>query len=259
MTVGRFLVPRGNELCRPDDPSRPRTRPHVPARYPSTVIVVIGALGLRGSIEEAEPDGLAPAIAGAAAAAGARVELISKAGDDPAGDAVLLALARAGVGHVATLRDPSRLTPVEAQPDEPTDPAVEEATEPPTGATDRDDAGAIDKGAAPDSLRPTLDAADISLALRYLTDFDVLVAVHPSPELLAEAVSAAAWAGARLIVVVEPETDVPAGVPAEALVVAAPVGDADGVGDRIGRYAAALSRGDDAVAAYRDLTAAPTT
>jgi hypothetical protein len=30
------------------------------------------------------------------------------------------------------------------------------------------------------------------------------------------------------------------------------------VGPRIGRYAGALSRGDDAAAAYRDLTAVPT-
>ena len=39
------------------------------------MIVIIGALALRGSAEEPEPDGLAPAIACAAAAAGARVEL----------------------------------------------------------------------------------------------------------------------------------------------------------------------------------------
>jgi hypothetical protein len=222
------------------------------------VIVVVGALGLRGSLEEPEPDGLAPSIASAAAEAGARVELISKAGDDPAGDAVLLALARDGVGHVATLRDPSRLTPVRARPDEPTDPAVDDVAEPATDESENGESGTPADGAAPADLRPTLDAADISLALRYLTDFGVLVAVHPSPELLAEAVSAAGWAGARLVVVLEPDGDVPAGVPADALVVAARADDAEGVGARIGRYAAALSRGDDAAAAYRDLTAAPT-
>ena len=248
----------GNVLCRPHVTVRTRTPPDGPARYASGVIVVVGALGLRGSVEEPEPDGLAPAIASAAAAAGARVELISKAGDDPAGDAVLLALARDGVGHVATLRDPSRLTPVRARPDEPTDPALDEATE---AATD----GAVHGGSAdnpdapaPADLRPALDAADISLALRYLTDFGVLVAVHPSTELLAEAVSAAGWAGARLVVVLEPNGDVPADVPADALVVAARADDMEGVGARIGRYAAALARGDDAAAAYRDLTAAPT-
>ena len=193
-------------------------------------------------------DGLAPAIAVAAAAAGARVELISKAGDDPAGDAALLALATAGVGHVATLRDPSRFTPVRSQPDEPTDPA--------TDATETPAEGAAENAPTAD-LRPTLDAADVSLALRYLTDFEVLVAVHPSSDLLAEAVSAAGWASARLVVVLEAEGDVPDGMPADALVVAAAADDAEGVGARIGRYAAALSRGDDAAEAYRDLTAAP--
>ena len=212
------------------------------------MIVVIGALGLRGSIDEPAPDGLAPDIARAAATAGARVELISKAGDDPAGDAVLIALAQAGVGHVATLRDPSRHTPVRPLADEPTDPA---------------DAG-LDGDATPgeparvaDDTSPTLDAADVQLALRYLTEFEVLVAVHAPPDLLAEAVAAAGWSNARLVVVTPPDVDVPPGVPADALVVAAGADDAEGVGARIGRYAAALSRGDDAAAAYRDLTAAP--
>ena len=220
------------------------------------MIVVIGALGLRGTIDEPAPDGLAPEIARAAAAAGARVELISKAGDDPAGDAVLLALAREGVGHVATLRDPARLTPVRPRPNEPTDPADPSVDTPPTGGVE---GTATPTAASPDDPEPTLDAADISLALRYLTDFEVLVAVHASPELLAEAVSAASWSGARLVVVVEQETEVPAGLPADALVVAAAADDAEGVGARIGRYAAALSRGDDAAAAYRELTAVPAT
>ncbi len=251
---------RCNVLCRLHTSARPRTSPHAPTRYASRVIDVIGALGLRGSVEEPEPDGLAPAIASAAAAAGARVELISKAGDDAAGDAVLLALARAGVGHVATLRDPSRHTPVRARPAEPTDPALDEAAaSAPAPAGDDPPAPAAADQAAPADLRPTLDAADISLALRYLTDFGVLVAVHPTAELLAEAVSAAGWAGARVVVVLEPGGDVPAGIPADALVVAAASDDAEGVGERIGRYAAALSRGDDAAAAYRDLTAAPAT
>jgi hypothetical protein len=221
------------------------------------VIVVIGGLGLRGTIDEPEPDGLAPEIACAAAAAGARVELISKAGDDPAGDAVLLALAAAGVGHVATLRDPSRLTPIRPRPDEPTDPAdaplegaeVSQAAAAPGTSPVDDQSG---------SARPTLDAADIALALQYLNEFEVLVVVHPTADLLAESVAATGWAGARLVVVLEPDGEVPARMPADALVVAAGADDA-GVGARIGRYAAALSRGDDAAAAYRDLTAVPTT
>jgi sugar/nucleoside kinase (ribokinase family) len=217
------------------------------------VIVVIGALGLRGTIEEPVPDGPAPAIACAAAATGARVELISKAGDDPAGDAVLIALAQAGVGHVATLRDPARLTPVRALPAEPTDPADSTVDGVAADAT-----RAASEVRASADAEPTLDAADVALALRYLTDFEVLVAVHPSPDVLAEAVSAAAWTGARLVIVVEDETAIPPpGVPADTLVVAAASADAEGVGPRIGRYAAALSRGDDAAAAYRELTAVP--
>ena len=114
------------------------------------MIVVIGALGLRGTIDEPAPDGLAPEIARAAAVAGARVELISKAGDDPAGDAVLLALAREGVGHVATLRDPARLTPVRPRPDEPTDPADPSVDSPPTGDVE----GASDAGQPPPRMTP---------------------------------------------------------------------------------------------------------
>ena len=225
------------------------------------MIVVIGALGLLGTIDEPVADGLAPEIAVSAAAAGARVELISKAGDDPAGDAVLIALAQAGVGHVATLRDPARLTPVRALPAEPIDPAAPAIDAVPLDPADAltDDLAApsaADADATPDPP-PTLDAADVSLALRDLTDYEVLVAVHAAPDLLAEAVAAAAWTGARLVLVVEPETDVPAGVPADALVVAAAANDAEAVGTRIGRYAAALARGDDAATAYRELTAVP--
>jgi sugar/nucleoside kinase (ribokinase family) len=228
------------------------------------VIVVIGALGLRGTIDEPVPDGLAPEIACAAAAAGARVELISKAGDDPAGDAALLALAREGVGHVATLRDPARLTPVRALPDEPTDPAdpadpaIDGAAMDAPDAPSNDLADTSPEASAPSDAEPILDAADVALALRYLTDFEVLVAVHPSPDLLAEAIAAAAWTGARLVVVVAGEAAVaPPDVPADALVVAAASDGSEGVGERIGRYAAALSRGDDPAAAYRDLTAVP--
>jgi sugar/nucleoside kinase (ribokinase family) len=221
------------------------------ARYDPGVIVVIGTLGLREFADELKPDGLAPAIASAATAAGARVELISKIGDDPAGDAVLIELARAGVGHVATLRDPSRHTPVRSLPDEPTDP-----TDPPPDANAEDGPDATAHPQAEDTS-PKFDAADVELALRYLTDFDVLVVVHAAPDVLLEAVAAAGWSSAHLVVVTEPDADVPSGVPTDALVVAAAADDAEGVGARIGRYAAALARGDDAAAAYRDLTAAP--
>ena len=200
------------------------------------MIVVIGALGLRGTVDEPVPGraGARDRVA-AAAAVGARVELISKAGDDPAGDAVLLALAQAGVGHVATLRDPARLTPVRPLParaHRSGGSRVDARPMPPTAAlpmTGR--AHPPTTGLAPAMPQPTLDAADIALALRYLTDFEVLVAVHPTPDLLAEAVSAAAWAGARLVVVVEPRRPSPAPAsPRMRSWSAAASDDAEGVG-----------------------------
>ena len=66
------------------------------------MLAVVGSPSFKlGSMPAAAVDagGLAAGIARAAAAAGAEVQLIGKVGDDPAGDAVLLALARGGVGH----------------------------------------------------------------------------------------------------------------------------------------------------------------
>ncbi|MDR3546372.1 MAG: PfkB family carbohydrate kinase, partial [Candidatus Limnocylindrales bacterium] len=59
-----------------------------------------------------EAGGLAAGVARAAAAAGAEVQLVGKVGDDPAGDAVLISLARGGVGHLALLRDAASATPL---------------------------------------------------------------------------------------------------------------------------------------------------
>jgi hypothetical protein len=214
------------------------------------VIVVIGSTALRGTGPDARPDGLVADIARAAIDAGAQIELVGKVGNDPAGDALVVALARAGIGHVATLRDPSRPTVVrEAEPIEAggLDPApAEEATAGTTAA----------------SLAPVLEPADVALALRYVTDFGVVVAVHVAPEVLAEAVAAAAWAEAHLVVVVEPGSAVPEGVAADALLIeladAGETGSSGvaGAGALLGRYAAAVDRGDDRAAAYAAMTAA---
>lgn len=187
--------------------------------------------------------GLAAAIAAAAAAAGCRVELIGKVGDDPPGDAVLLALARHFVGHVATLRDPARPTPVVA--------AAEERA-------------AID-GTAPSSPAPTvstaempvLDAADVGLALRYLPELAVIVTVHTSPDVVEEAVAASGWAQTALIVVLSPDETPPEGLPEAATVVG--VADDDelegGAGAAIGRFAAAIDHGEPGSEAYAELVA----
>jgi hypothetical protein len=207
------------------------------------VIVVIGPLRLWGSGSDAEASGLAASIAVAAAADGASVEVIDKVGDDLAGDALLLSLARHRVGHVAVLRDAGRLTPVIAETghagEKPIDPtAAEEA-----------DASPSDLGDGP------LDPADAGLALRYLPEIAVIVAVYLAPDVLGEAIAAAGWADTSLVVVVPEGHEPPADLPNNAVTLAAADADESGVGAAIGRYAAALDRGDPADAAYDALVA----
>jgi hypothetical protein len=213
------------------------------------VIAVIGTPRLRGTGPEADVAGLAAAIAAAAAAGGSRVEFIGKTGDDPAGDAVLLAMARHYVGHVATLRDPARPTPVVPAEDEPID--VDAASQ--TGPE------AAQATVAPEG--PALEAADVGLALRYLPELAVIVAVHVTPDVVDEAAAAAGWAQTSLIVVLRPEEPVPEGLPEPAVVMA--VADDDdigaGAGSAIGRYAAALDQGEPAAEAYDALVASGTT
>ena len=58
--------------------------------------------------------GMGARVALAAAAAGRSVQFVGRTGDDPTADAIVLDLARGGVGHVALLRDPARATPLVA-------------------------------------------------------------------------------------------------------------------------------------------------
>jgi sugar/nucleoside kinase (ribokinase family) len=210
------------------------------------VIVIIGSTALRGSGPDAAADGLAADIGRAAVAEGAKVELIGKIGDDPAGDALMVALARVGIGHVATLRDPSRATVVRAVGDDETADGALDPAPPETAAAT---ATAAD-------LAPVLEPADVALALRYVTDFGVVVAVHAAPQVLAEAVAASAWAEAHLVVVVEPGSGIPDGLAPDALVLElAETGDTAGAGALLGRYVASVDRGDDRSAAYTAMTA----
>lgn len=207
------------------------------------MIVVIGAVSARETGATFAPRGLASGIALAAAAAGARVEVVTRIGDDPAGDTVLLALAAGGVGHVATLRDAARATPVELDDLETMDPDPGPET---TTADDRPS----------DHPAPTLDAADVGLALRYLADYRVIVAVHPAdPGVLAEVTSAVGYASAHLVVVTDPDAAVLDGAPVDALVISA-AADANGVADLLGRYAAAVDAGDQPATAYATLSTA---
>ena len=118
------------------------------------MIVVVGDVAGRVDTSgEAAPAGFAATVATAAAAAGSKVELVTRIGEDDAGDAVILALARAGIGHVATLRDAGRRTPV-------------------VGSTEGEAGPDLDEDAVSTTVEsgpgPTLDGGDVGLALRYL-------------------------------------------------------------------------------------------
>src|SRR5262245_12899495 len=182
----------------------------------------------------------------AAATGGRDVQVVGRVGDDPTADTILLDLAGAGVGHVAILRDPARPTPLEAPPiqDDPvdeTDAAEGEGSAPP-GAAD---------------LLP-LEAADVELGLRYLTDYRVIVVAEPAaPEVVAVAVDAARWAGARLVVTVGAGAPPIETLPTDATVIEAPDADPDGAfAALVGQFAAALDDGSAPGDAFRGSLAA---
>ena len=181
--------------------------------YPAGVIVVVGSpiAGRSG-----EPSGQAVAIALAAAAGGAPVELVGAAPDDAIGDAMLLALGRAGVGHVAVLR---------------------------RGVAAGSDAGVAEP--AP------LDAADLELALGYLREFRVLVLVDPAAELRSVAADGAAYGGAHLIAIVGADSPT-AGLPTDATVIEAPRSDPDGAfAGFVAAYAVQIDGGATPAEAWR--------
>lgn len=216
--------------------------------YAGRVIVVVGQPLYHAIDEGAGVEGLPARIALAASLHARSVQLVGKAGEDPAGDAVVLALARGGVGHVALLRDAGMPTPRFVQVVEPGPSEMNEAlVEDDPGA----DHGSVESAAV-------LEAADVDLALRYLTEFAVLVLADcADPEIVGVAAAAASWAEARLIVVVAAGEAEPAGLPPDAIVFEAPDADPDGVfAAMVGSFAAALDDGDDPAVAFRSSVAA---
>jgi sugar/nucleoside kinase (ribokinase family) len=204
------------------------------------VIVVIGSPTGRSVDGTISAAGTASRVALAAARAGRSVQLVGKTGDDPVADAIVLDLGRGGVGHVALLRDPARLTPIEPGRSEDVD----------ASAAPEDEGGIAANAAA---AAPVLEAADVDLGLRYLTDYRVVVLAEPSsPDVVSIAADAARWAEARLILVVDPGEAVPDGLPADVVVFEAPDADPDGVfADMVGAFAAGLDEGTDPEAAFR--------
>jgi hypothetical protein len=209
------------------------------------MIVVLGSLALCEA-PSATTVGRAPEIAMAAAARGARAEVVGRVGDDRAGDALVIALARAGVGHAAVLRDPDRATPVLAAlpPDEDPDPFAE------AEAADGVPAAAA---AATAADAPRLEAADVALGLKYLTSFGVLVVADDVPAAAMPAcVEGAQFAGAHLVVIVPAGRRPPEALPADATVLAAPaVADDGAFAALVGAYAAAVDAGQEPAAAFR--------
>ncbi|HET9520797.1 MAG TPA: PfkB family carbohydrate kinase [Candidatus Limnocylindrales bacterium] len=187
--------------------------------------------------------GMAVAVARAAREAGAPVEIVGRVGEDAAGEAVLIDIASAGIGHAAVLRDAGH----------PTAPAPL-ATE--TSLFDDPDEGAEEgEHASRDVAMAALDAEDIELALRYLPEYRVVVVVDAlSDSGLGAAAAAAKWAGAALVVVVADGSAVPSSLDPAATVFEAPAEDDGAFARLVGGYAAALDRGDDPAEAFAAAT-----
>ena len=229
------------------------------------MIVVIGLPAYAGSAGgEGSAGGLAVDVAAAAAALGSSVELVGKVGDDGAGDAVVLALGRLGVGHAALLRDPARSTPVLSavavvtEPDaagQGADALAADALTVDALAVDRSDdvpRGEVELLPVDPAARPGLEAGDISLALSYLAEMRVLVLAEPLPEVaVAAVVEGATFAGARLVVLLPPGAT-PASLPPEATLLEAPVVDDGSFGRVVGAFAAGLDAGTEAAVAFAE-------
>lgn len=207
-------------------------------RYAAKVIVVIGSpFGwLRG--DEVVPTGMPARISLAAAAAGARVQMVGRTSDDPTADGLMLGLARGGVGHVALLRDPASPVPLVEEPSGGDSELMEESVTAPPPAP---------------PWMPALDATDVDLGLRYLANYDVVVLAEPTgPGVVGVVAGAVSWSGAQLLIVVDHGAEPPTGLPQDAIVFEAPPEDPDGdFAALVGRFAAALDEGAGVEDAFR--------
>jgi hypothetical protein len=212
------------------------------------VIVVVGSPIGRLDDDVLTAGGTASRVALAAARLGRAVQLVGKTGDDATADGVVLDLARGGVGHVALLRDPGRATPLEtAIPDMPDMP---DAIDDEAGDEAPD---LIGSSPAPQPAGPALEAADVELGLRYLTDFRVVVLAEPADaETIGVVADATRWGEGRMILVVGVGQTVPDGLPGDVNVFESPEADPDGAfADLVGAFAAALDAGTEPGAAFR--------
>lgn len=211
------------------------------------MIVVVGLPAYADSPDaERCAGGLAVEVASAARSRGGAVELVGKVGDDGAGDAVVVALARLGIGHAALLRDPVLPTPLLARPA--ADDAAAELDAVELDAVEPDVRLLPEDAAA----RPGLDPADVDLALRFLPAAGVIVLADAlSGDAIAAAADGAAFATARLIVLV-PAGATPPALPPEATVLETPPDDDGSFARMVGLFAGALDAGADPRAAFEE-------
>jgi hypothetical protein len=207
------------------------------------MVVVIGSPAGRLGGHGVRASGLAVDAARAAVQSGGAVQVVGRVGDDAVGDAVLLDMAAAGIGHVAVLRAAGQPTSVQPEP------ATDDAA--PGAALDDEKAEADDGRAADGENELAVDAGDLELALRYLPDYRVLVvATELDPPAWATVIAATSWSGAHLIGLVR-AGGAPADVPEDATILERPAADADGTfAAMVGRYAAGLDSGEEPAAAF---------
>ena len=243
---------------------------------------MIVVIGLPAYVDEADGEicagGLAVEIAAEARRRGAQVELAGKVGGDGAGDAVVVALGRLGVGHAALLRDAARPTPLlVAEEGDATMGAGATATAAPaaTAASASVATGDAIAAADPDGRpplprllpedpngRPALEAGDVEMALRYLTGPRVVVVAEPlSAPALSAAAEGAAFSGASLVILTAAGAGSHAGAPvvpdlATATVLEMPPDDDGSFARLVGAYAASLDAGTEPGKAFRDGVAA---
>ena len=167
-------------------------------------------------------DGLAALVAVATAGTGAAVQLVGSVGDDREGDEVIIRLGRARVGHAALLRDPAGRTPVTGLEREPV---------------------------------PRLDAQDVELGLRYLSEVRVLVLAEPlDGEAQAVALEGARYHGAEIIALVTSGSVPDPDLADAGTVLEAPPEDLEAFVQVVARYAAGMEAGKSAAEAFREAT-----
>src|SRR4051795_1030790 len=105
----------------------------------------------------------------------------------------------------------------------------------------------------PTSTEPRLDAADIELGLRYVSECRVLVIADTLDDAaLAAAVEGARYHRAQLVLAAPLDPSAAAQLPEDATLLAPPAGDDGAFAELVGRYAAQLDAGRGAADAWRD-------